>query len=210
MTSLRENKYPGARRKHGWRRWGWRGLEWGIPGSRNQNCSNRRREGRVEEGWGMESQSYMLRGPKTRLWEVSLRKGIRKAQLLPNEVSVDDQFCSVVSYSLRPHGLQHTRLLCPSPTPGACSNSRRVGDALQQSHPLSWMMGLSKAWVKGKRDYRKGRQWTWWSRNKNGRLLECFPDLCGINIWKKCSVLVFSGTTCSLENLTLQLGLVDC
>ena len=30
---------------------------------------------------------------------------------------------SVVSDSLRPHGLQHARLLCPSPTPGACSNS---------------------------------------------------------------------------------------
>ena len=25
--------------------------------------------------------------------------------------------------SLRPHGLQHTRLPCPSPSPGACSNS---------------------------------------------------------------------------------------
>ena len=35
---------------------------------------------------------------------------------------------SVVSDSLRPHGLQHTRLPCPSPTPGACSNSC----------PLSW------------------------------------------------------------------------
>ena len=28
--------------------------------------------------------------------------------------------CSVVSDSLQSHGLQHTRLLCPSPTPGAC------------------------------------------------------------------------------------------
>ena len=28
---------------------------------------------------------------------------------------------SVVSDSLRPHGLQHTRLPCPSPTPRACS-----------------------------------------------------------------------------------------
>ena len=28
-----------------------------------------------------------------------------------------------MSYSLRPHGLQHTRLPCPSPSPGACSNS---------------------------------------------------------------------------------------
>ena len=31
---------------------------------------------------------------------------------------------SVLSHSLRPHGLQHTRPPCPSPTPGACSNSR--------------------------------------------------------------------------------------
>ena len=31
--------------------------------------------------------------------------------------------CSVVSDSLWPHGLQHVRLPCPLPTPGACSNS---------------------------------------------------------------------------------------
>ena len=31
--------------------------------------------------------------------------------------------CSVMSNSLWPHGLQHTRLPCPSPTLGACSNS---------------------------------------------------------------------------------------
>ena len=32
--------------------------------------------------------------------------------------------CSVVSYTLRPHGLQFaTRLSCPSPIPRACSNS---------------------------------------------------------------------------------------
>ena len=30
---------------------------------------------------------------------------------------------SVVSDSLWPHGLQHARPPCPSPTPGACSNS---------------------------------------------------------------------------------------
>ena len=28
-----------------------------------------------------------------------------------------------MSDSLQPHGLQHSRLPCPSPTPGACSNS---------------------------------------------------------------------------------------
>ena len=36
--------------------------------------------------------------------------------------------CSVMSNSLWPHGLQHTRLPCPSPTLGSCSNSC----------PLSW------------------------------------------------------------------------
>ena len=30
---------------------------------------------------------------------------------------------SVVSYSLQPHGLQHPRLPCPSPSPETCSNS---------------------------------------------------------------------------------------
>ena len=31
--------------------------------------------------------------------------------------------CPVMSDSLWPHGLQHPRLPCPSPTPGVCSNS---------------------------------------------------------------------------------------
>ena len=46
--------------------------------------------------------------------------------------------CSVVSNSLGPHGLQHARLPCPSPTPGACSNHICwVSDSIQPSHPLS-------------------------------------------------------------------------
>ena len=44
---------------------------------------------------------------------------------------------SAVSDSLRPHGLQHTRLPCPSLTPGGYSNSfHQVSDAIQPSHPL--------------------------------------------------------------------------
>ena len=34
---------------------------------------------------------------------------------------------SVMSDSLQPHGLQNSRLPCPSPTPRACSNSRASG-----------------------------------------------------------------------------------
>ena len=38
-----------------------------------------------------------------------------------------------MSNSLRPHGLQHARLPCPSSTPGV--HFRWVGDAIQPSHP---------------------------------------------------------------------------
>ena len=45
---------------------------------------------------------------------------------------------SVVSESLQPHGLQHTKLPCPSPTPRiAQTNIHRVSDAIQPFHPLS-------------------------------------------------------------------------
>ena len=39
--------------------------------------------------------------------------------------------------TLRPHGLQHARLLCPSPTlEPSQAHFHRVGDAIQPSHPL--------------------------------------------------------------------------
>ena len=40
--------------------------------------------------------------------------------------------CSVMSYSLWPNGLQHSRLPCPSPTPKTCSNSY---PSIQWCHP---------------------------------------------------------------------------
>ena len=40
--------------------------------------------------------------------------------------------CSVMSDSLQPHGLQHARPSCPSPTPGVYSNSCRLS---QWCHP---------------------------------------------------------------------------
>ena len=44
---------------------------------------------------------------------------------------------SVVSDSLRSHGLQHTRLPCPSPSPEACSTHVRwISDAIQPCHPV--------------------------------------------------------------------------
>ena len=40
--------------------------------------------------------------------------------------------CSVMSNSLQPHGLQHIRLSCPSPPPGACWN---LGPLSRWCHP---------------------------------------------------------------------------
>ena len=42
-----------------------------------------------------------------------------------------------MSNSLQPHGLQCTRLPCPSPTPRTYSYVHWVDDAIQPSHPLS-------------------------------------------------------------------------
>ena len=50
-------------------------------------------------------------------------------QLVYSAINSSVQFsCSVMTDSLQPHGLQHTRPPCPSPTPGVYSNSC----------PLSW------------------------------------------------------------------------
>ena len=41
---------------------------------------------------------------------------------------------SVVSDSLRPHGLQHTRLPCPSPTPRAYSKLMSINSVMPSNH----------------------------------------------------------------------------
>ena len=44
---------------------------------------------------------------------------------------------TIMSSSLPPHGLQHSRLPCPSPSPRACSNSCSLSQwCIQPSHPL--------------------------------------------------------------------------
>ena len=56
--------------------------------------------------------------------------------IILSEVSQSSR--SFVSDSLRPHGLQHARPPCPSPTPGAYSTHVHwVTDAIQPFHPLS-------------------------------------------------------------------------
>ena len=55
-----------------------------------------------------------------------------------NQMFSSVQFsCSVMSNSLQPHGLQHIRLPCPSPTQEiAQTHVHQASDAIQQSHHL--------------------------------------------------------------------------
>ena len=62
---------------------------------------------------------------------VSFTTGVasKASPIIPTEISLTVQFSwSVVSDSLQPHGLQHARPPCPSPTSRVYTNS----------HPLSW------------------------------------------------------------------------
>ena len=51
------------------------------------------------------------------------REGQPQCIVLLREVCSVQFSRSVMPNSFQPHGLQHARLPCPSPTPGACSNS---------------------------------------------------------------------------------------
>ena len=71
------------------------------------------------------------------------------SQILHNNFVGSVQFSrSVVSDSLRSHELQHARPPCPSPTPGACSNSCPLS---QWGHPaiLSSVIPFSSLWRGG-------------------------------------------------------------
>ena len=52
--------------------------------------------------------------------------------------------CSVMSNSLWPHGLQHARPPCSSPTPGLCSYSCPLNCSMSNSNSLSVPLDLSK------------------------------------------------------------------
>ena len=70
---------------------------------------------------------------------------------------------SVVSDCLGPHGLQHAKLPCPPPTPGACSNLSPLSQwchptisssvvpfsSCLQSFPVSWSFPMSQFFTSG-------------------------------------------------------------
>ena len=68
--------------------------------------------------------------PVSQCWAL-LRCGLGATAVIPHD-TLFVVHCSAVSNSLWPHGLQHARLLCPSPNPGTCSNSRSL---IRWCHP---------------------------------------------------------------------------
>ena len=69
----------------------------------------------------------------------TFQEAIKHFHIYSREYISSIQFsCSVVSDSLWPHGLQHVRPPCPSPTPRVYPNYVHwTSDAIQPSHPLS-------------------------------------------------------------------------
>ena len=93
-----------------------------IPGQGNRSCMPQLRPDAAEINNFLKVTAKVFHLSASReivkLWFISY-----------NQLKLCIQFSrSIVSDSLQPHGLQHARPPCPSPTPGDYSNSR----------PLSW------------------------------------------------------------------------
>ena len=74
--------------------------------------------------WSMVYMNLKLELISSARWLRIEVQGTRRANRVIEWFQILIQFSrSIVSDSLRPHGLQHARLPCPSPTPGAYSNS---------------------------------------------------------------------------------------
>ena len=72
---------------------------------------------------GEELKSLLMR-VKEESEKVGLKLNIQITKIMASDPISSVQFSrSVMSNSLQPHGLQHSRLPCPSPTPRAYSNS---------------------------------------------------------------------------------------
>ena len=64
---------------------------------------------------------------------VKFRLKLKKVGKITISFSSVQFSCSVMFNYLQPHRLQHTRLPCPSPTPGTCSNSS-IESVMPSSH----------------------------------------------------------------------------
>ena len=97
------------------------------------------------------------------MWNMKFRKKSKTTSIFCFEWIILLFSRSVVSDSLRPHGLQHARLPCPSPSPRVCSNSCPLSwwchptilpsghpsSSCPQSFPASWSCPVSQFFTLG-------------------------------------------------------------
>ena len=90
------------------------------------------------------SLEYLLEGLMLKLKLQYFGHLMRRADSFEKMLGSSVQFSrSVMSDSLRPHGLQHARLPCPSLSSTVCWNSYSLGRwCIQPSHPLSSLLLL--------------------------------------------------------------------
>ena len=109
------------------RKYGDQGDE-GAPSCRENREVKRNREKKKKKGI-LNRNSGRRELERQYLKRSSLKENFPGSPVLKNPpANAGIQFSlSVVSDFLSPHGLQHARLLCPSPTPRACSSSGPSG-----------------------------------------------------------------------------------
>ena len=110
---------------------------------------------------GKEDYIYNLRGSKKKKkwWLRPSCPGLTPSEVNPCVMSSVQFSRSVVSDSLRPHGLQHARLPYPSPIPGVYSNSRSLS---WWCHPTisSFVVPFSSCLL-----FSLQSKWTWYHRS---------------------------------------------
>ena len=92
-----------------------------VPGRRFAWCVSALCHSWLDQGWG-QIQTRPVRVLSSRNCVICTER-CRGSVWLVSWISSVQFSCSVVSNSLQPHGLQHTRPPCPSPTPRIYPNS---------------------------------------------------------------------------------------
>ena len=100
-------------------------LHWQFKYHAFKNDPQFKRSAHIHQRWAQNNQSHKARPRENFMWNTFIFPQHLTTVAFWRRLHIFFLVVvhSVVSDSLRPHGLQHTRLPCPSLSPGVCSNS---------------------------------------------------------------------------------------